>query len=140
MRLGRKERIKYVARVLWINSRSGVLYLNADCVARIFGSDSQYAMVIIDRIHRIDRVLHQVDDYLLQLTAVTHYRRQLGCQLNASGNLMTFQFAVQSTRCLGSQIIHIDQIMCALSRSKQLTNIIEYLTGAMGRSNYLLRY
>ena len=73
MRLCRKESIKNVVCFFGINSRSGVLYHNADCVvAIVLRAHLQYATVTVDRTHGINRVLDQIADDLLQLTTVAN--------------------------------------------------------------------
>ena len=58
MWLRRKESLKYFRRFFGVNTRSGVLYFNADCVAAaMLSSYLQYSTVIVDRIHCVNRVL-----------------------------------------------------------------------------------
>jgi len=140
VRLGRKKRVEYLVCFFGIDSRPRVLDFNDNrAISAIFGLHPQYSAIHIDQVHCVNRILHQIDHDFLQLTAMADYFRHLFFQLDAHGNVMFSQLAVESAQYAKRQVIQIDGVFWGIGCPKQLPNVVQYFTGAMTGSNDLFR-
>src|SRR5439155_6558661 len=91
--LSRKERLKYAALVLRVDSRSSVL--DGQEHVRIFTeprANLQSAVANGNGVHGLDRVLDQIQYHLLQLRRIGTHRRGSGQQLGHDRYFVKLQF------------------------------------------------
>jgi hypothetical protein len=87
---------------------------------------------VLERVHGLDGVANQIDENLLQLTAVAHDQRQFGLKLGLRRNIVNLQLLTERVEDANGQRIHIDRLVGLAGLTEQGANIVEHLAGAMG--------
>ena len=120
LRLRRNERVEYALQFLRTNSRSGVFRRHENCIAAVtVGSHAQHPAIVLDRIHCFDRVVDQVNQDLLQLTAMANDKGRSRRQLGVGRNAVILQLLAQNLQYAKGQLIHIDWLLYPIFLSKQ---------------------
>ena len=108
----RNERIEDVGQPPRIDSRPAIFHLNDNrAVAVARGPQLQQAATVLERGHGLDGVADQIDENLLQLTAVAHDQRQFGLKLGPRRNIVDFQLLAHGVEDGNSEVIHIDRLV-----------------------------
>ena len=96
VRLRGDEGIEYGLELLRIDAWPGIFHRHNDGIAAVpLRAHAQDSIIAVDRVHGFDRVVYQVDEDLLQLTAMTHDERQLRRQLGLRGDAVILQLFAQ---------------------------------------------
>src|SRR4029077_8358897 len=86
-RFGSVKRVEHALRVL--DARSRVGEQDHDIAAIAYGLDGQHSALAC--VHRVNRVVDDVEEYLQQLIAISAYARQHGFQLQLDARLRRAQ-------------------------------------------------
>ena len=129
----RDECIEDICQPRGIDSRPAILDLDDNrAVAVAPRPQLQQAATVLESVHGLDGVADQIDENLLQLTAVAHDQRQFGLKLGPRRNIVNLQLLAERVEDANSQRIHIDRLVGLVGLAEQGANIVEHLAGAMG--------
>src|SRR5262245_2635658 len=114
MGLGREERGEDAITVLGVDSCPGILDLNYDIV-RVEGLRFNRQQVLILRYarHRLERVVEQIEQNLLQLNSVGGDFRKSIRQLQAQSDMLAFTLRLDQCQHIADQIVDGEAVLVA---------------------------
>ena len=77
----------------------------------MLSSHVQDSAAIFNGVHCLDRVMHQIENDLLHLTAMTDDERQLGRKIDACRDAAFFQLSPKNVECSESDFVQINGLL-----------------------------